>query len=104
MNLIELKSFVDQAIKSAKDFGDDPSNILVSVQIDDAESETLWADDIELNYDNDGQASGCVLHGWAAKYNKTNAPDREHPAVSNGKSAKEIQKGYRGYLRAHRGR
>lgn len=34
----------------------------------------------------------------------TTAPDREHPAVSEGKSAEEIQKGYRDYLRAHRGR
>ena len=32
------------------------------------------------------------------------APDREHPAVSEGKSAKQIQKGYQGYLRSHRGR
>jgi len=30
--------------------------------------------------------------------------DHEHPAVSEGKSAKEIQKGYADYLRAHRGR
>jgi hypothetical protein len=64
MNLLELKDYVDGAIEGAKEFGQDPSEILVSIQIDDAESESLWSDDIELTYDGDGQASGCVLHGW----------------------------------------
>jgi len=39
-----------------------------------------------------------------AHYNQSLHFDHEHPAVSNGKSAKEIQKGYSDYLRAHRGR
>ena len=64
MNLLDLKMFVDRAIENAKGFGDDPKNILVSIQIDDQHSETLWTDDVELTYDGDGQASGCVLHGW----------------------------------------
>lgn len=64
MNLLELKSFVDQAIENAKEFGEDPKEIIVSIQVDDTESEALWSDDIELIYDNNGQASGCVLHGW----------------------------------------
>ena len=64
MNLLELKSYVDRAIDNAKGFGEDPAEITISVQVDDTESESLWSDDIELTYDNDGQASGCVLHGW----------------------------------------
>ena len=41
MNLLELKTFVDRAIENAKESGDDPANILVSVQVDDAGSESL---------------------------------------------------------------
>ena len=67
MNLLELKSFVDRAIEGAKGFGQNPEEITVSVQVDDTESESLWSDDIELTYDNDGQASGCVLHGWTQR-------------------------------------
>ena len=35
---------------------------------------------------------------------QANSQDREHPAISESKSAKEIQKGYSDYLRSHRGR
>ncbi len=65
MNLLELKSFVGRAIESAEEFEQNPGEIAVSIQIDATESEALWSDDIELTYDNDGNASGCVLHGWA---------------------------------------
>ena len=64
MNLSMLKDFVDSAIENAKGYGQDPKEIQVFIQIDDVESETLWSDDVELTYDGDGQASGCVLHGW----------------------------------------
>ena len=67
MNLLELKKYVDEAIEDAKKYGEDPEDITVSIQIDDSESEALWSDDIELIYDNNTQASGCVLHGWAKK-------------------------------------
>ena len=67
MNLLELKSFVDRAIENAKEFGEDPAEITVSIQVDDIPSETLWSDDIELTYDGNGQSSGCVLHGWAER-------------------------------------
>ena len=62
MNLIELKSCVDKAIYRAKEYGEDPGEIQVSIQIDDTERGSLWSDDVELTYDNDCQASGCVLH------------------------------------------
>jgi len=65
MKLTELKSFVDGAIENAKEFGQSPAEITVSIQINDERTEDIWSDDIELTYDNDGQASGCVLHGWA---------------------------------------
>ena len=64
MNLLELKEFADRAIGHAIDCSQDPATIPVSIQINKTESEFLWSDDIELTYDNDGQASGCVLHGW----------------------------------------
>ena len=62
MNLMELKSYIDRAIESAKEYGEDPIEIMVSIQIDDTERGSLWSDDVELTYDNDCQASGCVLH------------------------------------------
>ena len=80
MNLFELKKFVDTAIKNAKEFGEDPAEILVSIQIDDTPSEALWSDDIELIYDNNTQASGCVFHGWAV--NKNN--QEIHPTEKRG--------------------
>ena len=46
------------------EFGEYPENILVSIQINDETTDDFWSDDIELVYDNDCQASGCVLHGW----------------------------------------
>lgn len=71
MNLLELKSYVDIAIENAKGFGEDPKEILVSIQVDNTKSESLYSDDIELTYDNDGQALGCVLHGWS-NHNQVN--------------------------------
>lgn len=67
MNILELKNNVDRAIENTKENGENPSEILVSIQINSTESESLWSDDIELTYDSDVQASGCVLHGWTHK-------------------------------------
>lgn len=64
MNLLDLKEYVDRAIANAYECNESPSDVLVSIQVDKTESESLWADDIELVYDNNGQASGCVIHGW----------------------------------------
>lgn len=81
MNLLELKSFVDRAIENAHEFEDDPAEIPVSIQIDRAVSESLWSKDIELIYDGDAQASGCVLHGWLAdaETNKADSADTKKP-------------------------
>jgi len=63
VNLLELKSLIDTSITNAKEFGEDPKDITVSIQIDRKRS-SLYSDDVELIYDGNGQASGCVLHGW----------------------------------------
>ena len=65
MDLSELKEAVDDAIDYAKECGVKPEEIIVSIQVDKTTEEMHWSDDINLIYDNDGQASGCVLHGWA---------------------------------------
>ena len=68
MTLSELKSEVDAAIERAAECGESPDKIEVSVQIDtvdhngDFES-SVSAVDIELCYDNDATASGCVILG-----------------------------------------
>lgn len=67
MNLSELKEYVDIAIEDAREAGEGPDNIIVSIQVDDVDSESLWSDDINLIYDEDTDASGCVLYGWTKK-------------------------------------
>lgn len=62
MNLLELKEKTDRAIESAKEYGDDPGEIIVSIQID-INRESVYSNDVELHYDNDCQASGCVIVG-----------------------------------------
>jgi hypothetical protein len=65
MNLLELKTDVDAAIEHANEVGSNPDDILVSIQIDlESGEDSLWSDDVKLIYDNDGNASGCVLYGW----------------------------------------
>ena len=63
MTLIELLKQVENAIEVAKDCGESPADIRVSLQIDGPGAESVWADEIELCYDNNGQVSGCVLVG-----------------------------------------
>lgn len=64
MNLIELRDAANRAIESAKEYGDDPTEITVSIQVD-INRESVWSNDVELHYDNDCQASGCVIAGEA---------------------------------------
>ncbi len=65
MNLFELKQAVDRAIESAVESGNKPSNIVVSIQVD-VNKESVWSNEVKLHYDNDGQASGCVIVGCVA--------------------------------------
>ena len=69
MTLSELKFEVDAAIKRAAEYGELPDEIEVSVQIDtvapggDFESSVSAVDDLELCYDGNATASGCVILG-----------------------------------------
>jgi len=65
MNLLQLRADVEAAIEHAGDSGADPNDILVSIQIDlESGEDSLWSEDVKLIYDNDGNASGCVIYGW----------------------------------------
>ena len=63
MTLNELAKEVADAISSANEYGVSPDEIVVSLQIDGPQTESVWATDVEFHYDNDAQASGCVLLG-----------------------------------------
>ena len=62
MNLLELKKAVDAAIESSVEYGENPKEVLVSIQID-VNRKSVYSSDVELHYDNDCQASGCVIVG-----------------------------------------
>ncbi len=65
MNLKELKEAVDSAIERAEEYGESPAEIAVTLQIDGPENESVWsAEDVELHYDGNLQASGCVLTAY----------------------------------------
>jgi hypothetical protein len=68
MTLLELKKSVDRACEMAKDRNEKLDDIIVSLQIDDADdpfSESIVVyNDIELYYDGNCQVSGCVLQGY----------------------------------------
>lgn len=63
MTLDELKKAVLDACERAADYGKEPSEIEVSLQLDHCDDTlALWSSkSVELHYDNDGQAAGCVL-------------------------------------------
>lgn len=68
MTLSELKVAVDTAIEKAGEYGESPDDIIVSLQIDTCgeDGEQTFTDcttDIELCYDGNAEASGCVLVG-----------------------------------------
>jgi hypothetical protein len=68
MNLLELQQAVNDAVDRASEDGANPEDVVVSIQIDDVADPhhgyVQTDQDIELSYDGDCQASGCVLHGW----------------------------------------
>lgn len=62
MNLIDLQKAVDAAVERAKRYQMPPEEVVVSLQIDGPGEESVHSRDfVELIYDNDCQASGCVL-------------------------------------------
>ena len=64
MNLLELKKAVDSKIEYAKECLVDPKDINVSIQLDIQNGDSIWSDEVEVLYDNDGNVSGCVLFGY----------------------------------------
>jgi len=64
MNLKELEEKAILACEYAEECGEDPRDIKISLQIDGPKAQSICAaEDVELHYDNDCQASGCVLVG-----------------------------------------
>ena len=63
MDLRELQIKVNRAVNRAIEDGNNPKNIKVSIQIDGPGEDSIWADSIEVNYDNNCNVSGCVISG-----------------------------------------
>lgn len=62
MTLSELKAKVDMAAERAREFGVTLDEIVVTLQIDGVSGGSLWTDKgVDLHYDNDTFASGCVI-------------------------------------------
>lgn len=67
MNLKQLKEQVETAIQSAIDCGENPEEVVVSIQIDRDGDSVFTHEDVEVHYDGNGQVSGCVIAGWLEK-------------------------------------
>ena len=62
MKLTQLKEAAERAIEYAKECGVDPTTITVTLKIDGENDTSIWSDkDVELHYDKNGFALGCVL-------------------------------------------
>lgn len=65
MDLLELQTQVNQAVERVKEDERDPKDIKVSLQIDGPGTLSVFSgDNVEVHYDNDLQASGCVLTAY----------------------------------------
>lgn len=65
MNLAELKVKVDRIIEAVKDGSGNPEEIQVSLQLDGENLFSAWTEgEVDIHYDGNGMASGCVLTGW----------------------------------------
>ena len=64
MTLRELVTKAINATLYAEECGVSPDDVIVSLQIDGPAGESACSMDVELHYDNNGQASGCVLLGY----------------------------------------
>lgn len=62
MNLINLKLAVDSAIMASFEYGKSPEDVIVTLRIDREDKESVFCkQEIELHYNVNGQASGCVI-------------------------------------------
>ena len=67
MNMIQLKDAVEGAIEHAKECGVDPATVNVALQVDcvpEGAESAYSTENVELIYDNNGMAGGCVLYGF----------------------------------------
>lgn len=62
-DLKELIQKANSAREYAMECGVSLDDIDVSLQIEGPDTKVVWSKDIELYYDNDFNASGCVLVG-----------------------------------------
>jgi hypothetical protein len=68
-SLIDLRDAVARAIEYAEECGADPATIPVSLQIEsDSAESVVGTDPVELHYDNNSCASGCVITAWVDEY------------------------------------
>jgi hypothetical protein len=72
MKLSKLKQAVDRAIECALECERDPDEIQVSLQIGHPEGEIWGMDNLEVHWDDDCMASGCVLTAW-----QTTVPEKK---------------------------
>jgi hypothetical protein len=63
MNLLELKEKINNAIEYANECNESLEEIKVSIQISDLKGKSIWTNEIELHYDNNIDAAGCVITG-----------------------------------------
>ena len=65
MNLAKLKEAVDNAVDCVIEADQLPKNICVALQINHSGTEAVCAtDEIEIHWDNNGFASGCVITAY----------------------------------------
>jgi len=68
MNLLELQQAVNEAVEMCGDMERLPEDIPVTIQIDDVahphHGYVQTDRDLQVHYDGDCNASGCVLGGW----------------------------------------
>lgn len=62
MNLTELYNAVNEAIQNVHEFGDNPDEVIVSIQVE-TDTGSVWSNDVDLHYDCDTEYSGCVIIG-----------------------------------------
>ena len=67
MTLKELKEAVDLACEMADDYKEKLEDIQVSIQLDFPNSYLVVDSGIELHYDGNCNASGCVLQAYVDK-------------------------------------
>ncbi len=74
MKLTQLKEAAERAIEYARECGEDPDEIPVTLQIDRENENPIWSDvAVELHYDNNTFASGCVISACIDQANEASA-------------------------------